>query len=89
MYIKADNKTEQMYFDFLEDLRQSGDTNMFGSSPYLQAAYGLSKQEATATVGKWMKLHAEPARCSEKPFTKTKTRVRVKTVTEVSSVDRQ
>jgi hypothetical protein len=84
-YIKADNEQEQMYFDFLEDLRKSGDTNMFGASPYLQRAYGLGRKEAQEVLGKWMRLHDDSSRCSDKPFTKTKTKVRIKTTAEVTS----
>lgn len=29
----------QKYFDYLEQLRQSGETNMYGAAPYLQKAF--------------------------------------------------
>ena len=69
-YIKADNHSEQKMFDYLEELRQSGDTNMFGASPYLQHAFGLDKKEARAVLSKWMKLHSDPSRRMDKPETK-------------------
>jgi hypothetical protein len=28
-------------FQYLDDLRQSGATNMFGAGPYLEGAFGL------------------------------------------------
>lgn len=34
------------YFKFLETLRKSGVTNMFGAAPYLQREFGLDKQES-------------------------------------------
>ena len=71
-YIKADNPQEQAMFDYLEELRKSGDTNMFGASPYLQHAFGLKKEKAVAVLSKWMKLHSDPARRMEKPATKQK-----------------
>ena len=71
-YIKADSPSEQEMFDYLEELRQSGDTNMFGASPYLQHAFDLDKKEARAVLSKWMKLHDDPARRMEKPITKQK-----------------
>ena len=71
-YIKADNSQEQKHFDYLEELRQSGDTNMFGASPYLQHAFGLDRKEASAVLSKWMKLHSDPARVMSKPVTKQK-----------------
>lgn len=42
------------YYVYLEDLRQSGVTNMFGAAPYLQEEFGLSKKEAREILGNWM-----------------------------------
>ena len=61
-YIKADNQHEQEYFDYLEELRKSGDTNMWGASPYLQHAFDLSKAEAKSALLKWMNLHSDKSR---------------------------
>jgi hypothetical protein len=82
-YIKADTPKEQEHFDYLEELRQSGDTNMFGAGQYLQAAFGLSKDKARTTLSRWMKFHDDPARKLEGPASKTKTKVRISTVAEV------
>lgn len=71
-YIKADSPREQKYFDYLEALRQSGDTNMYGASPYLMHAFGLNDKEAVAVLSKWMKLHSDPSRRMEKSVTKQK-----------------
>lgn len=87
-YIKADNDKEQIYFDFLEDLRQSGEVNMFGSSPYLSAAFGLRKDKASATVAKWMKLHSDPERRLEKPITKSKRTARIETTMHIEEESR-
>ena len=48
-----DNKQE--YFDYLDELRNSGITNMFGAGPYLQQMFGLSRYEAKDIVLEWMK----------------------------------
>lgn len=76
-YIKADNPTEQKHFDFLEDLRQSGEVNMLNSAPYLYDAFpddfddvepkrglnqGYQSQKANDTVAKWRRLHYDPTR---------------------------
>ena len=45
------------YCDYLEALRKSGATNMYGASPYLQQAFGLSKQEARDVLMKWMESY--------------------------------
>ena len=42
------------YFAYLEDLRKSGDTNMFGATPYLMDEFGLEKQEARTILKAWM-----------------------------------
>lgn len=71
-YIKADNEQEQEYFDFLEELRQSGDTNMYGADIYLQNAFPLDKVGARTVLSKWMKLHSDPTRILQGPTSKQK-----------------
>lgn len=44
---------------FLEDLRDSGETNMFGATPYLMDEFGLSKSEARAILTEWMESFKE------------------------------
>lgn len=41
------------YFEFLEELRESGKTNMFGAAPYLMVEFGLDKREATEILMQW------------------------------------
>ena len=41
-------------FEYLDALRDSGVTNMFGAGPYLQEAFGLSRYEAKDVVLAWM-----------------------------------
>jgi len=42
------------YYDYLEALRKSGVTNMFGASPYLEEEFGLSATEARKILLDWM-----------------------------------
>ena len=42
-------------FEYLKELRESGETNMFGAGRYLQNDFGLSKYEARDIVLAWMK----------------------------------
>ncbi len=42
------------YFEFLDDLRESGEINMFGAPRVLQEAFGISKYEARDIVTAWM-----------------------------------
>jgi len=47
---------EEKHLLFLDDLRESGITNMFGAVPYLQQAFlNLSYGEASNILGYWMK----------------------------------
>ena len=45
----------RQYFRFLDELRESGETNMFGAPSYLRATFGLTKQEALDATSAWMK----------------------------------
>ena len=46
---------EKDYFEFLDDLRESGVTNMFGSAPYLAEEFGLCIRHARTIVGDYMR----------------------------------
>ncbi len=43
--------------EYLDRLRESGETNMFGASPYLQNEFGLEKREAREILSQWMKTY--------------------------------
>tara|TARA_R110000744_G_scaffold30329_2_gene71836 strand:- start:471 stop:647 length:177 start_codon:yes stop_codon:yes gene_type:complete len=52
------NYTEQEVQEFkrfLNDLRESGTTNMFGASQNLVYEFGLDKKEAREVLSHWMK----------------------------------
>ena len=46
--------TTNKYWIYLEALRISGVTNMYGATPYLMDEFGLSKQEASQILIDWM-----------------------------------
>ena len=48
-------KTDNEYWIYLEMLRRSGVTNMYGAAPYLQKEFNISKQEAVKILADWMK----------------------------------
>ena len=50
------------YLLFLDELRESGDTNMYGATPYLQERFGLDKAEARQVLGYWMKTFGQEER---------------------------
>lgn len=45
--------------EFLDELRESGVTNMFGASPYLREAFDLSRADASAVLVYWMHTFSE------------------------------
>ena len=46
--------TTNKYWIFLEELRKSGVTNMFGAVPYLVEEFNIPYDEATAILTDWM-----------------------------------
>lgn len=42
------------FFEYLDDLRASGVTNMFGARPYLLSEFIVSAAEASAVLSAWM-----------------------------------
>lgn len=52
----ADGKdVPEEYLLFLDQLRESGKTNMFGAAPYLQSMFGVAPAEAKRILIFWMK----------------------------------
>lgn len=49
----------QEVFEFLDSLRESGQTNMFGAGPYLSRAYGFDKTTASKFLMAWMENFEE------------------------------
>ena len=50
------------YFDYLDQLRQSGETNMFGALPYLQKQFfelALDRKKAAQVLQAWMDSRQE------------------------------
>ena len=48
---KAMNKE---YYDYLINLRDSGEVNMWGAAPYLVAEFGLTRREARTVLLEWI-----------------------------------
>ena len=62
-YIKAPDAKDQKYYDFLEELRQSGDTNMLHAMPYLLREFGeLWIDQGTEIHRDWMHAHKDSSR---------------------------
>lgn len=49
----------QEYVDYLDDLRDSGETNMWGAAPYLEDEFGLDSKEAEEILFAWIEAKEE------------------------------
>ena len=48
------------FLEYLDDLRKSGVTNMFGATPYLEREFpALSRKEAGDILGYWMETFSD------------------------------
>lgn len=47
------------YLTYLDELRESGETNMFGAVPYLMDEFDFSKQDAKTVLSYWMASFGE------------------------------
>ena len=45
---------ERQVCEYLNELRESGVTNMFGAAPYVEAGFGIGRAEARQLVSLWM-----------------------------------
>jgi hypothetical protein len=46
-------------FDYLEALRESGITNMFGAAPYIERVFDVSRKEAVSLLIEWMETRKD------------------------------
>lgn len=45
---------KQEFFSYLDILRETGVTNMFGAAPYLQEAFDLTRTKSQEILKEWM-----------------------------------
>jgi hypothetical protein len=45
-------------FEYLDTLRDTGVTNMFGAGPYLEQAFDIDRREAKTVLMEWMKQYS-------------------------------
>lgn len=54
------------YFEFLDMLRETGVTNMFGAAPYLSEEFNeLSRSDARKVLGEWMNTFGDGTESAE------------------------
>jgi len=54
--------TQKQVNTFLDALRDSGKTNMFGATPYIQKRFHITKYDAQRFLLKWMETFNEQTR---------------------------
>lgn len=54
---EANKEKYKEEFEYLDDLRDSGRTNMFGAAPYLASKFEIKIQEARKILTLWMESH--------------------------------
>lgn len=47
--------TQEEMFEYLDELMESGGTNMYGATPYLQNEFGLEEDKANEVLLEWMR----------------------------------
>lgn len=47
------------YYSYLNNLRASGITNMYGAAPYLANEFGITKDKARKILSSWMENYDE------------------------------
>jgi DNA repair photolyase len=57
--LEPDAPTKEEVFEYLDGLRESGVTNMFGASPYIQEEFGLNKADARGLLMEWMNTFSQ------------------------------
>ena len=45
---------EDEHLEYLDDLRESGTTNMFGAAPFVEDVFGVTRIEARKITSYWM-----------------------------------
>ena len=58
---RPENITDEM-LEYLDDLRESGVTNMYGAGRYVEKEFDVDRREASDIVGYWMKTFGKDDR---------------------------
>jgi hypothetical protein len=53
--MRKTTEQEQEVLEYLNILRDSGATNMFGATPYIEDEFGLDRKESKRLLSLWMK----------------------------------
>lgn len=56
---QANTTDNTEYYEYLDNLRESGVTNMFGASKFLEYEFGLDRYEAKDILLAWMQQYGK------------------------------
>jgi|TARA_R100001082_G_C4280240_1_gene123573 hypothetical protein len=56
--MKSENENQSQWNKLLDDLRDSGEMNMFGAVGYLVDNYGLERSDASRIFTEWTKTYS-------------------------------
>ena len=59
MQQRIPDENEIVYFEFLDELRASGKTNMFAAGSFLEEAFDLSESDARKILADWMRSYGD------------------------------
>ncbi len=54
------------YFRFLDNLRESGVTNMYGAGPYLEEEFAVSEETARTILKQWLRSFSKDKTAEER-----------------------
>ena len=54
-----ESEHEQEIFEYLDELRENGEINMFGAGTYVQDDFELTRHQANRFTTKWMHTFSE------------------------------
>lgn len=57
--VAVEKPTQDEVNEFLDDLRESGVTNMWGAGPYIVREFGVNAKESHQLLGEWMRTFEE------------------------------
>jgi hypothetical protein len=58
-YVDLGEVNKDEVFVYLDELRDSGITNMFGAGSYIMQEFGLSKRDAQSLLVEWMESFSD------------------------------
>ena len=59
IYLEKPDIVTEEHLIYLDELRESGVTNMFGAGPYIKQVFGVNQKESHKILSYWMSSFGE------------------------------